>query len=82
MKVRMQPVKVAQIEEGQALIDGSLEPGQKVVVDGQYKLQPGSTVKPAQPEGAPADRPEHGGGSHKQGKQGKPAAAENKQEKS
>jgi len=79
MKVRMQPVKVAQIEEGQALIDGGLEPGQKVVVDGQYKLQPGSTVKPAQPEGAPTSRPEHEGGSHKQGK---PAAADNKQEKS
>jgi multidrug efflux system membrane fusion protein len=27
------------------LIDKGLEPGERVVVDGQYKLQPGSKVK-------------------------------------
>ncbi len=48
MKVEMAPVKVAQIDKGQALIESGLEPGQRVVVDGQYKLQPGSTVKAAE----------------------------------
>jgi membrane fusion protein, multidrug efflux system len=47
MSVKMAPVKVAQIDQGQALIDGGLTAGQRVVVDGQYKLQPGSKVKPA-----------------------------------
>jgi multidrug efflux system membrane fusion protein len=45
--VKMRPLKVAQIESGQALIDEGLKPGERVVVDGQYKLQPGSRVKPA-----------------------------------
>lgn len=46
--VAVQPVKVAQIENGEALIDEGLHPGQEVVVDGQYRLQPGSKVKMAQ----------------------------------
>jgi multidrug efflux system membrane fusion protein len=46
--VAVQPVKVAQIENGEALIDEGLHPGQEVVVDGQYRLQPGSKVKTAQ----------------------------------
>jgi multidrug efflux system membrane fusion protein len=46
--VTVQPVKVAQIENGEALIDEGLRPGQDVVVDGQYRLQPGSKVQKAQ----------------------------------
>jgi multidrug efflux system membrane fusion protein len=42
---QVRPLKVAQIEQGQALIDEGLQPGDRVVVDGQYKLQPGSKVK-------------------------------------
>jgi membrane fusion protein, multidrug efflux system len=42
--VAIQPVKVAQISDGQALIDSGLEANQQVVVDGQYKLQPGAHV--------------------------------------
>jgi len=38
-------VKVARIDQEQALIDDGLRPGERVVVDGQYKLQPGSQVK-------------------------------------
>jgi multidrug efflux system membrane fusion protein len=45
--VQMRPLKVGQIENGMALIDDGLAPGERVVVDGQYKLQPGSHVKPA-----------------------------------
>jgi len=43
--VRVQPVKVAQIDDGLALIDSGLKPGDRVVVDGQYKLQTGSRIK-------------------------------------
>jgi len=42
--VALQPIKVAQIESGEALIDEGLQAGQAVVVDGQYRLQPGSKV--------------------------------------
>ena len=40
----MRPVKVAQISGGQALIDSGLKANEQVVVDGQYKLQPGTRV--------------------------------------
>ena len=43
--VATQPVKVAQISDGQALIDSGLTANQQVVVDGQYKLQPGTHVR-------------------------------------
>jgi len=46
--VQIRPVKVSQIEQGQALIDEGLQPGERVVVDGQYKLQAGSRVKLSQ----------------------------------
>ena len=39
------PVKVAQISDGQALIDSGLTANEQVVVDGQYKLQPGTHVR-------------------------------------
>jgi multidrug efflux system membrane fusion protein len=41
----MRSVQVAQIDGGQALIDNGLQEGEQVVVDGQYKLQPGSPVQ-------------------------------------
>jgi RND family efflux transporter, MFP subunit len=43
--VAVRPVKVAQVSDGQALIDSGLSAGEQVVVDGQYKLQPGVHVK-------------------------------------
>jgi multidrug efflux system membrane fusion protein len=42
--VESRPVTVAQISEGQALIDSGLKAGEQVVVDGQSKLQPDSHV--------------------------------------
>jgi multidrug efflux system membrane fusion protein len=42
--VEVRPVTVAQISEGQALIDSGLKANEQVVVDGQYKLQPGTRV--------------------------------------
>jgi membrane fusion protein, multidrug efflux system len=57
LTVETRPIKVAQISEGQALIDSGLEANEQVVVDGQYKLQPGAHVtilhgKAAQEEAA------------------------------
>lgn len=43
--VELRVVKVAQIEDGGALIEEGLKQGERVVVDGQYRLQPGSKVK-------------------------------------
>ena len=42
--VATRPIKVAQISDGQALIDSGLKANEQVVVDGQYKLQPGTHV--------------------------------------
>jgi multidrug efflux system membrane fusion protein len=42
--VAFRPIQVAQVSEGQALIDSGLEANEQVVVDGQYKLQPGTHV--------------------------------------
>jgi multidrug efflux system membrane fusion protein len=43
--VQMRPVTVAQISQGQALIDSGLKPSENVVIDGQYRLQPGALVR-------------------------------------
>ncbi len=52
--VKMRPLKIAQIDNGEALIDDGLRVGECVVVDGQYKLQDGSHVKSIEPSaGAP-----------------------------
>jgi multidrug efflux system membrane fusion protein len=42
--VSTRAIKVAQISDGQALIDSGLKANEQVVVDGQYKLQPGAHV--------------------------------------
>jgi len=44
--VAIRQIKVAQISDGQALIDSGVEANEQVVVDGQYKLQPGAHVMP------------------------------------
>ena len=45
--VQTQAIEVAQIQDGIALIDKGLSAGQRVVVDGQYKLKPGATITEA-----------------------------------
>jgi multidrug efflux system membrane fusion protein len=47
--VELRPIAVAQLRDGFALIDTGLSAGERVVVDGQYKLRPGARVdaKPA-----------------------------------
>lgn len=42
--VAVRKIKVAQISDGQALIDSGLSANEQVVADGQYKLQPGTHV--------------------------------------
>ncbi len=44
LSVETRPVHVAHIDQGEALIDSGLRLGEQVVVDGQYKLQPGAHV--------------------------------------
>ena len=63
--VKTRPLKVAQIEGGMALIDEGLKSGERVVVDGQYKLQPGSHVKPPElPGNAGVGHPASNGTAH------------------
>jgi multidrug efflux system membrane fusion protein len=42
--VAIRPVTVAQVSNGQALIDSGLKANEQVVIDGQYRLQPGTHV--------------------------------------
>jgi multidrug efflux system membrane fusion protein len=55
--VEMRPIKVAQTEGNLALVDDGLNPGEQVVVDGQYKLQPGAHVELTTPQPSKPSRP-------------------------
>jgi membrane fusion protein, multidrug efflux system len=48
--VEMRPIKVAQTEANVALVENGLKVGEQVVVDGQYKLQPGARVELTAPQ--------------------------------
>jgi membrane fusion protein, multidrug efflux system len=43
--VALRPVQITQISGGQALIESGLKANEVVVVDGQYRLQPGTRVR-------------------------------------
>ena len=58
MTVDARTVKVAQIEDGTALLDEGLRAGEKVVTDGQYKLQDGSKVEFAGSNGTVPGNPD------------------------
>ena len=45
--VKNQPIQLVNIQDNVAVIDKGLNPGQRVVVDGQYKLKPGIKVAEA-----------------------------------
>ena len=51
---RAQAIGLVQIQDGIAIVDQGLQPGQRVVVDGQYKLKPGSRTVEAPARGASA----------------------------
>ncbi|WP_240162287.1 efflux RND transporter periplasmic adaptor subunit [Glaciimonas sp. PAMC28666] len=52
--VKPQPVHVLQIQEGIAVIDKGVTNGQRVVIDGQYKLKPGVKIVESTKQAAPA----------------------------
>jgi multidrug efflux system membrane fusion protein len=52
-RVAMRPVEVAQRLHAVALISKGLQAGETVVVQGQYRLTPGTVVAAAPPSGAP-----------------------------
>jgi len=43
-KVRAQPIEVSGSEAGKSIVSKGLSPGDRVVTDGQYRLQPGARV--------------------------------------
>jgi multidrug efflux system membrane fusion protein len=58
----MRPIRVAETQDGKAVIADGLAAGVRVVVDGQYKIKPGTkvveakqaaTTSPAAPKSAP-----------------------------
>jgi multidrug efflux system membrane fusion protein len=55
--VEMRPISVGQLRDGIALIDSGLNAGERVVVDGQYKLRPGARVDTRAASAATATRP-------------------------
>jgi membrane fusion protein, multidrug efflux system len=52
--VEMRSIVVEQVQDGAALIADGLRAGERVVVDGQYRLQPGSKVAPSERDKPPA----------------------------
>ena len=54
-KADMRPVKVGATEGEWTLVESGLQPGDQVVVDGQYRLQPGATVEVTKDLAASAD---------------------------
>jgi multidrug efflux system membrane fusion protein len=49
--VEMRAIKIAQTENNETVVEDGLKPGEDVVVDGQYKLQPASHVELTGPAG-------------------------------
>jgi multidrug efflux system membrane fusion protein len=69
--VEMRAIKIGQSENNQTLIEDGLKAGEQVVVDGQYKLQPGSRVELTTPQG---QQPQQAGRARPQTRpSGKPA---------
>jgi len=73
--VEMRQIKTGQTESNETVIDDGLKAGEQVVVDGQYKLQPGTHVEITTPQAQGAASPGQSGtpgkGGH-QGRRGKP----------
>jgi multidrug efflux system membrane fusion protein len=60
--VERRTIKVGPVRDGLAVIEAGLTPGERVVVDGQFKLRPGAkvvaTLMPTMPRGAEPDNVE------------------------
>jgi membrane fusion protein, multidrug efflux system len=61
--IKMRPVRVALIQQGQALIESGLAAGERVVVDGHYKLRQGVHVVDAAKSGPSQDGAERASAS-------------------
>ncbi|HTH96994.1 MAG TPA: efflux RND transporter periplasmic adaptor subunit [Stellaceae bacterium] len=73
--VKMQDITTTQADKGDIIVETGLKAGDKVVVDGQYRLQPGSHVvqqsnAPIPENGAPAGKRSGAAGNAGQGSQG------------
>ncbi|MGC1577716.1 MAG: efflux RND transporter periplasmic adaptor subunit, partial [Beijerinckiaceae bacterium] len=53
--IKMHPLRIAGIQQGEALIETGLSLGERVVVDGHYKLRPGVHVVDAAKSGRASD---------------------------
>ena len=53
--VQKRPLKVGVLNKTIAIIDGGLQPGEQVVIDGQYRIQAGSTVEATAQAASSAD---------------------------
>jgi multidrug efflux system membrane fusion protein len=62
-EARAQTIGLVQIQDGTAIVSQGLQPGQRVVVDGQYKLKPGSRTVEAPARGASAPAAAASGGA-------------------
>src|SRR6185369_12159656 len=49
--VEMRPVEVSRVVDTVAIVSSGVQPGERVVTDGQLKLTPGVTVREAEPAG-------------------------------
>jgi multidrug efflux system membrane fusion protein len=63
--VKVAPLLPNQAEEGEMIIEDGLKPGERVVVEGQFKLQQGSRIKLADATGQPEARSPKPDGSPK-----------------
>ena len=53
--VQKRPLKVGALNKTTAIIGGGLQPGERIVIDGQYRIQAGSKVEAAAQAASPAD---------------------------
>ena len=56
MTAEIRQIKIAQTENNQTVVEDGLKAGENVVVDGQYKLQPGARVELTSATGQTADQ--------------------------
>jgi multidrug efflux system membrane fusion protein len=55
--VELRPVQVGRMEDGLALIESGLQSGERIVIDGQHRLQAGSRVRTGEGSKASAGAP-------------------------
>ncbi len=70
--VEMRTIKTAQTENNETVIDDGLKPGEQVVVDGQYKLQPGTHVEVTGPQSQLSSSPSQSPATGKGERRGRP----------